>query len=136
MKLEIKNAIESYQCPGCVVGSDITCFEKADNDKGCNKHVAGTMIFPIIGKIFLGMSKGFNRIGSYNEMPLQIFEYYEDFGYNHLNIPVWKHLNENGHTLIRGISPRINKPFLHVILEDCMEKVNCIDAESFLNQID
>jgi len=82
------------------------------------------------------MPKGFNRIGQYNKMPLQIFEYYKDFDYNHLNIPVWKYLNENKHTLVRGISPRINKPFLHVILEDCMDKVNCVDIASFINNID
>ena len=36
--------------------------------------------------------------------------------YNKFNVPVWVHLNKHGDTIVRGLSPRINCPFLHVFL--------------------
>ena len=37
---------------------------------------------PPFGKIYLGMPKGFNRLGSYGEMKPNIFEKFEDgWGY-------------------------------------------------------
>jgi len=138
MKTVIKNAIEEYQCSGCVSGCDIKCFQSNSNvgcGVGCGKHLAGTIILSI-GKIFLGMPKGFNRLGSYNDMKPYIFEKFDDCGwYNHndcnndckFNIPVWKYLNENGHTLVRGISPRTNSPFIHIFLENCIDKIDCFE---------
>ena len=87
------------------------------------------------------MPKGFNRLGHENEMPLHIFESYDSFlkdwkritmlgtessGYDDWNVPVWKFLDEHGNTLVRGLSPRVNSPFLHVILGDCRDRIPCI----------
>jgi hypothetical protein len=61
-------------------------------------------------------------------MKPNIFEKFEDgWGYNEFNYPAWKHLNENGHTIVRGLSPRINVPFIHIFLENCREKINCFE---------
>ena len=49
-------------------------------------------------------------------------------GYDQFNVPVWKYLNEHGHTLVRGLSPRTNVPFIHVHLYDCMKDVNCMEV--------
>ena len=136
----ITRAIEDYQCPGCVVGSDTSCFEPSVSGVGCGKHTAGTNIFTTELKIiFLGMPVGFNRLGFFDRMIPYIFSSFKDceWKYDMFNIPVWKYLNENGHTLVRGLMPRINTPFLHIYLEDCMESINCYEIkESDLEEMD
>lgn len=124
-----KKAVEEYQCSGCVNGSDITCFLiNQAAGIGCGKHHAGTFGMGT-GSFFLGLPKGFNRLGEHAKMKPAIFERFEDvqkeWEYDMWNIPVWKYLNENGHTLVRGLMPRRNEPFLHIILEDCRDKINC-----------
>lgn len=126
MDKKIKDFIENYQCPGCVCGSDISCFEKGSGIE-CDKHVVGTLIMGI-GKIFLGMPHGFNRLGFVEEMKINGFETLSDgWGYDKFNIPVWKYLNEHGNTLVRGLSPRTNAPFLHIFLEDCLSEIDCYE---------
>ena len=116
--------IEEYQCPGCVCGSDIKCYKKGNHIE-CEAHVAGTTITPG-GKIMLGMPTGFNKTGE--AMQFNIFESFSDgWGYSFLNSPVWKSLDKNGNTLVRGISPRINLPFLHIFKGNCLSKIDCYE---------
>ena len=126
---KLKLAIEEYQCPGCVAGSDTSCFEPNNDGNGCGKHHAGTMIMPGVGSIFLGMPKGFNRLGFYTGMKPIIYETFEssEWKYDMWNIPVWKHLSKDGHTFVRGIMPRRNEPFLHIFLENCIDKIECTE---------
>jgi len=130
--MDIKEAIEEYQCPGCICGSDLKCgsYKNADVGQGCGGHVAGTIISRI-GTIFLGLFTGFNRLGPDNKMPLTIFETQkqqeEMFSYDMFNIPAWKYRNEEGHIFVRGLSPRINHPFLHVILKGNFESIKCLE---------
>ena len=133
-----KSAIEEYQCPGCVVGGDISCFKKGDS-LACSKHLAGTLIRPGVGKVFLGMPAGFNRLGPVEEMKIRIYNSYEesDWKYDKWNIPVWKHLNKKGHTIVRGITPRTNHPFIHIFLSDCMDEIDCLEiTEEDINYMD
>lgn len=74
------------------------------------------------------MPVGFNRLGQHPEMSLIIEKTFVK-EYDMWNIPVWKHLNENGHTLVRGLRPRKNEPFLHIYLEDCMNKIKCPEID-------
>lgn len=120
-----KEAIEEYQCVGCADGSFPTCYEKGDFEE-CNRHVPGTMI-PYIGKVFLGMPTGFNRLCRDNSLKIKIFKTYADFSYDKFNVPAWKYLNEKGHTLVRGLMPRINTTFLHIFLEDCRNRIPCLE---------
>ena len=129
LKLTVKTAIENYQCSGCMNGGDTSCF--ASNDSGgvgCGKHYAGTMI-TTIGKIFLGLPNGFNRLGDKKEMKPNIYETFDssDWKYNMWNIPVWKYLNQDGHTIVRGVMPRRNDSFIHIFLENCLDKINCLE---------
>ncbi|MGR3302889.1 MAG: hypothetical protein ACUZ8I_10365 [Candidatus Scalindua sp.] len=121
----VKKAVESYQCLGCVCGSDIECYEKSE-DFACKKHVAGTIIFPQVGKVFLGLPTGFDRLGANDQMKVNIFYYLKEaWDYDMYNVPVWKHLDEYGNTIVRGLCPRTNWSFLHVILGDCMRDIDC-----------
>lgn len=125
MEKSIQKAIENYQCCGCV-NSGFTCFEENKNGGiGCGKHRSGT--HTNYGKIFLGLPKGFNRLGPYADLVPTIFQTYED--YDKWNIPVWKHLNEEGHTIVRGIRPRLNMPFIDIFLEDCVSKIDCLEIK-------
>ena len=142
MNENIKNGVEEYQCPGCTSGRNISCYKKSENSIACGEHRAGTAI-TFIGKIFLGMPIGFNRLGvelgGGENMPIEIFESFEkrDWDYNKWNIPVWKHLNENGHTFVRGLSPRTNRPFLHIFLKDCMNRIDCFEVtQELINEMD
>lgn len=119
--------VERYQCPGCVCGSDISCYEKGDNE-ACSKHVAGTTIMPVVGRIFLGMPTGFNRLGPVDGMDIDIFKTVKDgWGYDKFNVPVWKRLDEHGNTLVRGICPRINKPFLQIFIGNHLNEIDCLE---------
>lgn len=134
--LLIKNVIEEYQCPGCVCGSDIKCYAKGENLE-CSKHVAGTMGFGV-GSFFLGMPRGFCRIGfiKKKKMKLLIFEK-PQWGYDMFNIPVWKHLDKKGNTIIRGVSPRVNWPFLHIFIGDHLKEFNCLEiSQANIDEMD
>lgn len=144
-------AIEQYQCPGCVHGSDVQCgkFKPADAGVGCGEHSPATYIMPGVGKIFLGMPRGFNRMGGIdNRMTLYI---YEDLAqlhgikpeaevasvkdlptwYTKFNVPVWKHLTKEGHILVKGMYPRISQNFLQVILSHKgFETINCLEIST------
>ena len=74
MDEKVKDAVQEYQCPGCVVGSDTDCYEKGNNSE-CGKHVAGTIMHPG-GRIYLGMPKGFNRQGPTDHTDFNIFKTY------------------------------------------------------------
>lgn len=123
--------IEKYQCPGCIVCSDNKCFKKGDNLE-CGRHVPGTIIIGI-GILFLGLPKGFCRLGvsTPEKYKISIFKNLESVwgqGYDKFNIPVWKHLDEHGNTLIRGLTPRNNQPFLHVIIGDYIDQIDCYEV--------
>ena len=132
-----KTAVEEYQCPGCVCGSNIECYEKGE-DLACGKHVAGTTVFPQIGRVFLGMPTGFNRLGVNGNMKINIFQELKDaWNYDMFNIPVWKHLDKHGNTLVRGLCPRTNWSFLHVILCDCTADIDCHEiTEEMMKKMD
>ncbi len=115
MKDEIRDAIKKYQCCGCVCGTAIDhCFEKS-NTLACDRHCAGTRILGL-GKIFLGMPKGFSRLGLDDRMSIWIYQDVKNFKYDKFNIPVWKHKNKEGHIFVRGFMPRMNTGFLQVFL--------------------
>ena len=133
MEAKIKRAVETYQCPGCVCGCDITRYEGDGGE--CTKHVPGTIAN--YGTFFLGMPKGFNRLGLNKETKINIFNKLSDFSYDRFNVPVWKYLDENGNTLVRGMQPRWNFPFLHIFLEDCSERIGGIEiTKEDIEQID
>ena len=140
MEENVKQAIENYQCPGCIKGHNIECFEPHHSGLGCGKHKAGTILLSL-GPIFLGMPKGFNRLGEQTTLKPYIYNTFSEVeGWKlgeKFNIPVWKHLTKEGHTLIRGIMPRINNGFILIIFEDCVDRVECIEiTEKDIQEMD
>ena len=132
---KVIDAIIEYQVSGCVSEFDENNFNQEGISVAWSDHYPGTMATGI-GSFFLGMPKGFDRLGhrfedSNNRIRINIFTNYAHlesaWPYNMYNIPCWKHLNSNGHVLVRGLMPRINTPFLHIILENCLDKINCIE---------
>jgi hypothetical protein len=127
-------AVKEYQCSGCVDGPALECF-KASTEKEewqCVAHVPGTMIGSPYGisTVFLGLPKGFDKLGPLppKDMKIHIFKTLaEGWGYNMFNVPVWKYKNAAGHTLVRGLRPRTNHPFIHIFLEDCRDKIACLE---------
>lgn len=136
----IKKAVKEYQCPGCVNGPGPTCYQPKSGSEACGKHVAGTMMATDmgIGSIFLGMPKGFNRLGPSKGMKINIFRELKDgWGFDFLNVPVWKFKDEHGNVIVRGLAPRTSSPFLHIFLEDCMKEIDCLEiTEKELEEID
>lgn len=83
------------------------------------------------GSIFLGLPNGFNRLGVYPQMKLHIYE-----SWDHLskacedpkfNVIIWKHLDQRGNTVLRGLRPRLNEPYLYLVLGDCRDKLPGIE---------
>ena len=143
MDKKVSVAVERYQCSGCISGSNTSCFkENVGGGIGCGKHLAGTMITGI-GSVFLGLPKGFNRLGHLDNMKPTIFKSFKEFTetgwkeYNNFNRPVWKHLDKHGNTLVRGLMPRRNEPFLHIFLENCISQIHCLEiSQDDINDMD
>ena len=127
---EVLKFVEIYQCPGCGLGLGTGCYERNAPGVDCKKHVAGTYGTGV-GKFLLGMPHGFDRID--RNTFLKMFRNFKQKNemrngdYDKYNIPVWKYLDEYGNTLVRGIMPRIHRIFIHIFLEDCMDKINCLE---------
>ena len=127
MDNKIKEVIESIQCAGCIKGDFETCFKPAAAEfgVGCGAHHAGTISLNF-GKFFIGLPKGFCRLGQNEKFQPHIYLRYED-NYDKFNVPVWKHRTKEGLILVRGLQPRINQPFLDVFIEDCFDIINCLE---------
>lgn len=127
--MEINKIIEKYLCPGCVNGCDSSCYEKSSYSHSCKKHCAGTMSFST-GTILLGMPTGFCRYGE-NKIDICVFESWREqpkgqYGYEKYNIPCWMHFDGEC-TLVRGLSPRVNRSFIDIFNGDVREKINCLE---------
>lgn len=126
---KIDKRVRKYQCTGCVSDPGSGCYEQGGEtgNIACSKHTPGTLMSGV-GTFLLGLPKGFCRLGECTT-PVNIFKSYADIEDLNLmfNIHCWKHLTEDGHTLIRGFMPRKNEPYLFIILEDCLSKINCLE---------
>ena len=127
--MDYKKLVEKYLCPGCSHGSNINCFEHKWNEKTvmCKNHSAGTFILGV-GRILLGLPKGFNRCGKSIEISIEEWKDMPDYPYDYskFNIPVWKYFDGEC-TLVRGLCPRINKPFLTIFNGDVRSEIDCLE---------
>lgn len=123
--------IEEFQCPGCTCGGDTECeaFKFHPNDAVgcyCSGHSAGTFIVGI-GKIALGLPKGFDRVGTIRTgfegiggSPTRstnirlIVDVEKMEKYDSLNVPVWA-MEKDGYLFVRVMCPRINYTYVDII---------------------
>lgn len=132
---KVIDAIKKYQVPGAVGDFNEDNFEQEGVGFEWSSHIPGTLILPNVGTVFLGMPTGFNRIGprtqeSEDRLRINIFSDMEHHDskceYNKFNVPVWKYF-DGENTIVKGIMPRIMRPFLHVILGNVLDKVDCLE---------
>lgn len=142
-----KEMIETFQCPGCVRGCDVECgslklVEPPGGAFKCDEHVAGTMMMPGGGSFMLGMPKGFNRVGTINEILqnnniVRLWSKGAFPKWEKLNVPVWS-MKRDGYTFVRTYSPRINITWVDVIEGDVDVPALTlpIDVGAFYDEID
>lgn len=149
-KLEL---IKKFQCCGCTCGSDPeTCknfklYElPSENILWCSGHSAGTILMGV-GKIALGLPKGFNRVGNiancldYDKRTTNIRihpqEEKSSMGYNNLNVPVWA-MEYEGDLFVRCFCPRINFTYVDIYEGGKLSEIcpNAINVGEFIDEID
>ena len=127
--MNMNEAVETYQCPGCTYGSSVSDCEACHlGDEGYESHRPGTFSLGV-GKIALGLPKGFCRFGPVENGSIDIYESWESLEQISPNlktifsVPVWKHLDEHGNTIVRWFSPRTNAGWSSVILGNNLNKM-------------
>lgn len=142
--MKMIEAIREYNCPGCMHGPEAPrCPQYAPDARGCSGHYPGTMGLGI-GTFALGLPRGFCRFGKQDTKRVEIFESWSAMVELQPNIrtifsvPVWKHLDEHGNTVIRWFSPRTNAGWSNMVLGDCRDMMpNAIDiTQEHLNNMD
>lgn len=126
-------AMKKIQCDFCVTrnrikNGEFPCFSSKDKNR---MGLQCDDCFPDRAtKSVIGLPRGFSILGEC-ENCLIIFQDYSQFTkefpggrYTRGNVPVWKYFDvKNSWTIVRGLSPRINAPFIHVFLENCLDKI-------------
>ena len=127
MDNKVKEAIQMYQCPGCIYADATNCYER-DKGQGCSAHIAYCDKGDKLMFYLPGMPKGFNSIDCFNRTRIHIFQSLADgWEYNKFNIPLWKHRDDNGNVLVRGFSPLFNTAWIQIFLSDCLDDIDCIE---------
>jgi len=148
-----REMVEEFQCPGCVCGSDTGCgkFDLYEGDGWvrCAGQVPGTSMVGV-GSFYLGMPRGFNRVGMRSEAAYRRCDTHPDrstnirlfpsaeirFFWDKFNIAVWA-MEKGGYLFVRTYSPRINDAKIDVIKGGTMALVpGAIDVGEFVDEID
>jgi hypothetical protein len=128
--MNVKEAITEYQCAGCSRGCGVDdCFVIGYDHDGCSNHKIGTHITNGVGKVALGMPKGFNRVADQDVNFIALHEKYsrDTLATAMYNIPTWKHLDKHGNTHVRIATPRLNSGYVLIYLENCMDQFDCME---------
>ena len=140
----MEKLINQYLCPGCASGISTKdeCYKSetvSDTWKTCANHHPGTFELRA-GNFYLGMPKGFCRTGKLREdgkfVPVWIIP--KEGGlvplFDVFNVPVWK-TKDKGNTLVRGLRPRINQPFLMVLEgQEHFDEIKCFEVTKELQK--
>lgn len=138
--------VREFQCSGCVRGSSpTTCDRVAIKDApwgphtmfACEAHAVGTTILGI-GQIYLGMPKGFNRVGdaSSEDTRVRLWAQGNQPSWNHLNVAVWA-MEHDGYLFVRTYAPRTNTTYVDIVEKGTLGMVpNAINVAEFYDEID
>ena len=111
-----KEAVKEYQCHGCPCGIDLDSCNEYKENNGCENHHSRLERYLI----------DFFRPYIYKDFE----EFKEKFkGYDKFNIPISKYVDNRGVLIVRGFMPRLNHPFIHIILGWKQEDFNGINCE-------
>lgn len=137
--------VEDKQCPGCIRGSNTKCgsFEMhKDEEFFTCKNWRPSTFMSGVGRIVLGMPRGFNRTGcvEFGDKPFVYMRLYESpekmMNYNKFNVAVWA-MEHDGYLYVRCYSPRANHLYVDVIKGGKMENVpGAVNVGEFYNEID
>jgi len=113
--------IKKFQCPGCSLDcSNIEIKESGKEMFRCESHSAGTILGGV-GKIYLGMPKGFDKVGAIKnnldeETTTNIrFHSEKDYSFfDKFNLPICAR-EVDGYLFIRTFCWRINRSYIDVI---------------------
>ena len=143
---DVEKMISNFQCPGCLKGSS-PCTEcpsfHLNHEFGwnCKNHIPGTIMVGV-GKIFLGMPKGFNKVGACEQIGEQmvIIRFWQEGEkpfWDYLNIPVWA-MEEYGYLFVRTYCPRVNRGYIDVIKGGKFEMMSpeTRNVKDFIDDID
>lgn len=135
--MDAKTMVETYQCPGCVAGSDTGCGSfRLTGSYGvqCGAHSAGTSI-NFTRRLFLGMPRGFNKFTRDHGIP-EIRLWPEGAPvWDNLNIPVWR-MVVDGVTFVRTYMPRVGLQAIDVIAGPVDVPPVALDVADFIDDID
>lgn len=152
-----RKMVHEIQCPGCIQGCDPATCKKLDlreyaDDWGtlfrCDSHRPATFVSGI-GRIMLGLPRGFCRMGAQWEAFLGLSDRPPGAGFIRLwekdkapafdvfNVPVWA-LEKDGYLYIRTYMPRVNWTVVDVIEDGSCKKIcpNAIDVANFYDEMD
>ncbi len=145
MNIIQETMVKEFQCPGCVCGSspEDGCFKQSSEGIGCDNHVAGTILYPIVGTVNLGLPIGFNRLGtidtSIQKTNIRLYNKLEDNHYNKFNIPVWYYEYQT-YLLVRTYLPRTNVTWVDIVkdydLVTIFNGFHPINVGEFIEEID
>lgn len=137
----IEKMVNEFQCPGCVAGSDTQCGKYKLDHRGesCESHSPGTRMLGS-GAIYLGMPKGFNRVGAILDEQTHNIRLFPKGSsvdvYDHLNVPVWA-MEWEGFLFVRCFVPRRNYSFVDVIEGGTLDMVpTATNVAEFIDEID
>lgn len=124
--MKVEKMVETFQCPGCVVGCDTKCGRYKDGGDDqighfCESHVIGTSLNLSI-HIALGLPRGFNRSGpdermegTRNVMRIRLWpKGMPRRPADTFNRDVWA-MVQDGFLFVRSYSPRIDLGTVHVV---------------------
>lgn len=149
-RMTVEDMIQRFQCPGCMLGSDITCGEYqidifSHGGAKCKSHALGTLI-GFNNAIAIGMPKGFNKPGfnisekdefrCRGSMSIRLYDSDDIMTWDKYNVPVWA-LEQDGFLFVRTYCPRINTGYIDVVQGGTLALVpEAMDVSEFIDQMD
>lgn len=134
--------VEEHQCPGCSLGCSPAdgCLKFDADDYGyrCVAHSAGTFASGGVGRLNLGLPKGFCRV-VYSEAKgprTNVILFDKTPAYDRLNVPVWA-MERDGNLYVRVYMPRTDQTRVHVVAGGKLSDVpDAINVGEFIDEID
>lgn len=145
-KKATEKMVEKFQCPGCMLGSDIKCGKyklEAEYGAKCMSQAPGTFILGVSSHIFLGLPIGFNKsqmihaaMSPDRMTPIRLWLEGTHPEWNKLNVAVWA-MEEDGYLFVRTAIPRRGQIYIDIIKKGTLALCpGAINVAEFKGDID